>query len=163
MSRSSHAGITTLAAALLLAGASRAAVELARLEGEAAGPAGPKRGVVSCSVPGTWPHTRDAEWLWRRLHRAGYDDIACTGSAFVIDYGGPGLWGHDLYIWAFTAPRLGRESGRYRIVAGVRVYGRAVRVSWCAGRRNVWLEQGPTSWKLPPLPVLARLVRATTE
>jgi hypothetical protein len=111
---------------------------------------------VDCSVPGEWPRTRDAAWLWSTLHRVGYGDVGCTGSAFVV-----GGRGRDLYIWAFTAARLRPESRRYRTIAGVRVYGNAIRVSWRAGRRNVWVEQGPTTGRLPPLRVLERLVRAT--
>jgi hypothetical protein len=118
---------------------------------------------VRCDVPGDWPRTADARWLWTRLQRAGYSEIGCTGSAFVVDYGGPGLYGHDLSIWAFTAPRLTPESPLYRIIAGVRVYGEKVRLAWRTGRRNVWVGQGPTARRLPPLRVLRRLVRATTR
>jgi hypothetical protein len=97
----------------------------------------------------------------RRLSRAGLH-----GSAFVIDYGGRGLYGHDLYIWAFTStsPRLVPEFRRLRIIAGVGVYGfyehRAV---WRAGRRNVWVEAGPTSHRLPPARILAPIVRETVR
>ena len=125
--------------------------------------AAPAGHTVNCSSPGEWPNTRDAAWLWVTLHRAGYRHIGCTGSAFIIDYGGRALYDHDLYIWASTAARLKPESRRYRIVAGVRVYGRAVRVSWRAGHRNVWIEEGPTSQRLPPLHVIERLVRATVS
>ena len=122
------------------------------------------RELVECSVPGEWPRTKDAAWLWKRIRSVGYRDIGCTGSAFVIDYGGIGMYGHDLYIWAFSAPRLAvdRNQRRYRVIGGVRVYGSYPRVAWRAGRRNVWLESGPSSTRLPPLGVLARLVRATT-
>lgn len=123
----------------------------------------PTAHAVYCSAPGTWPRTRDAAWLWNRIRAAGYRDIGCTGSAFVVDYGGIGMWGHDLYISAFTSPAPSSESRRYRVIAGVRVYGRAVRLAWRAGRRNVWLASGPTSYRLPPRFVLERLVRATTS
>jgi hypothetical protein len=115
---------------------------------------------VACSLPGEWPHTADAAWLAGVLRRAGYRDVGCTGSAFDVayDYGVPG---RDFYIWAVTAPRLRPESPQYRILAGVRVYGNAVRVAWRAGRRNVWVEQGPTARKLPPARVLERLIRAS--
>lgn len=118
---------------------------------------------VECAVPGEWPRTRDAAWLWNRLRAAGYRDIGCTGSAFVVDYGGPGLYGHDLYIWAFSADRRSSESRRYRVIEGVRVYGVRIRVAWRVGVRNVWVEAGPTTRQLPPVRVLAHLVRATTE
>src|SRR5215211_4917623 len=92
-----------------------------------------------CATPGEWPHSRDAGWLLRALKRAGYREPACTGSAFVVDYGRRGFYGHDLYISAFTAPLLVPEFRRFRTIAGVGVYGyyqhRAV---WRAGRRNVW-------------------------
>ncbi len=114
-----------------------------------------------CSVPGDWPHTRDAAWLWGALHHAGYSDIGCTGSAFIVVYPGTGVYGHDLYIWAFTAPRLVPEFRRFRTIAGVRVYGYWHRAAWRVGRRNVWVEAGPTSYVLPHVRVLARIVRAT--
>jgi hypothetical protein len=116
---------------------------------------------VYCAVPGEWPRTRDAAWLWNRLRAAGFRDIGCTGSAFAVDYGGPGPYGHDLYIWAFSAARLRPESPRYRVIEGVRVYGMTVRVAWRVGGRNVWVEARPTSRQLPSARVLARLVRAT--
>ena len=92
-------------------------------------------------------------------------DIGCTGSAFTIDYGGAGLFGHDLYIWAFSASRLAVDphQRRHRVIAGVRAYGSYPRVAWRACRRNVWAESGPSSTRLPPAEVLARLVRATTR
>lgn len=117
---------------------------------------------VYCAVPGEWPRTRDAAWLWNRLRAAGHRDIGCTGSAFVIDYGGRGQYGHDLYIWAASAARLTPETRRHRMIEGVRVYGVTVRVAWRVGGRNVWVEAGPTSRQLPSVSVLARLIRATT-
>jgi hypothetical protein len=117
---------------------------------------------VRCSVPGEWPQTSDVAWLWQRLRASRYREIGCTGSAFTIDYGGSGSSGHDLYIWASTAPKLSTESPRYRVVANVRIYGNAIRVVWRAGKRSVWLEQGPTSRQLPHRNVLERLVRAAT-
>ncbi len=115
-----------------------------------------------CAMPGEWPRTRDAGWLLRTLERAGYREPDCTGSAFVIDYGGRGLYGHDLYIWAFTARRLVPEFRRFRTIAGVRVYGCTEhRAVWRAGRRNVWIEGGPTTNRLPPVRVLVPIVRAT--
>jgi hypothetical protein len=117
---------------------------------------------VPCSLPGEWPHTRDAVWLSYALDRAGFHEPDCTGSALVVDYGGPGRYGHDLYIWAVSAPRLVPEFRRFRTIAGVRVYGyyehRAV---WRAHGRYVWVEGGPLSYYLPPIRVLARIVNAT--
>ena len=110
-----------------------------------------------CNRPGEWPHTRDAAWLYRALQEAGYRRIGCTGSAFVI-----GRRRHDLYIWAFTAPRLSREPNmRAAKVADVRVYSNRIRAVWRAGRRNVWVEAGPTTARLPRPARLRRLVRAT--
>ncbi len=115
-----------------------------------------------CALPGEWSRTRDAGWLWLALRRAGYRDIGCTGERFIVVYRGTGFWGHDAYVWAITAPRLTPEVRRFRTIAGVRIYGyyehRAV---WRAGRRNVWIEGGPTTYRLPPLLVLTRIVRAT--
>jgi hypothetical protein len=119
----------------------------------------PNGRAVACDVPGDWPHTPDAAWLAGVLRRAGYRDVGCTGSAFDVAYEF-GVPRHDFYIWAVTAPRLRPEIRQYRIVAGVRVYGNTVRVAWRAGRRNVWVEEGATARKLPPLRVLERLIRA---
>jgi hypothetical protein len=116
---------------------------------------------VPCSLPGEWPHTRDAAWLSHALERAGFHEPDCTGSAFVVDYGGPGRYGHDLYIWAVTARRLVPEVNRVRTIAGARVFGDRRRAVWRAGGRNVWVEGGPLSYYLPPVRVLARIVKAT--
>jgi hypothetical protein len=116
---------------------------------------------VPCSLPGEWPHSRDAVWLWHALDRAGFHEPDCTGSALVVDYGGRGTYGHDLYIWASTASRLVPEVNRVRTIAGVRVFGNERRAVWRAGKRNVWVEGGPLSYYLPRVSVLARIVKAT--
>jgi hypothetical protein len=91
------------------------------------------------------------------LHRAGYAREECTGSAFVIRLGR-----RDLYVWAFTS-RLNRiPHTRIAQVAGVAVQVEAgLRAAWRSRRRLVWVEAGPTSRTLPPLPQLAPLIRAT--
>jgi hypothetical protein len=114
---------------------------------------------AACALPGEWPHTRDADWLVRVLHRAGFEHHGCTGSAFTIEL----PRGGDLYVWAFAAGRLGTEPGmRARIVAGVRIHLNRIRATWRAGRRNVWIEAGPTTDDLPPPPRWRRLVAAST-
>jgi hypothetical protein len=101
---------------------------------------------AACAVPGEWPHTRDAYWLVGVLHRAGFEHHGCTGSAFTIEL----RRGGDLYVWAFTARRLRTEPGMStRRVAGVRVHLNRIRAVWRAGRRNVWVEAGPTTRRLP--------------
>lgn len=100
-----------------------------------------------CAMPGEWPHTRDADWLARVLHRAGFDKHGCTGSAFTVDL----PRGGDLYVWAFSARRLGAEPGMTtRVVAGAKVRLNRIRATWRAGRRNVWIEAGLTTRTLPP-------------
>ena len=100
-------------------------------------------------MPGEWPHSRDAVWLWHALARAGYHDPDCTGSALAVDYGGPGLQGHDLYIWAFATPRRAPSLRLLRTVGGVPLYSDdpSLRLMWRARRRNVWLAVGPTSYR----------------
>ena len=111
----------------------------------------------SCSQRGEWPHSGDAAWLYGKLRQAGYRRIGCTGSAFVV-----GRPRHDLYVWALGAPRLSREPDmRPSTVARARVYSNRLRAVWRAGRRNVWVEAGPTTARLPPPARLRRLVRAT--
>lgn len=111
-----------------------------------------------CAVPGEWPHTRDADWLARVLHRAGFERHGCTGSAFTVDLGRRG----DLYVWAFSARRLTAEPGMTtRVVAGTQVHLNRIRATWRAGRRNVWIEAGPTTRSLPPPARWRRLVAAS--
>src|SRR5215218_1161392 len=107
-----------------------------------------------CDVPDHWPHTRDAAWLWQSLRKAGWTDIGCTGSAFVISIPGPRSGG-DAYLWAVGARRVPRPfwepASRWFGVAGVRVHGTRVRASWRACRRIEWIQSGPTSGQLPPI------------
>jgi hypothetical protein len=119
---------------------------------------------VPCSHPGTWPHTADADWLARAVARGGYPRVGCTGSALVIDTGGRGRSGHDLYVWTVRSRTLGDyRFTRTTRVAGVRVRSDRLRAVWRARRRRVWIwvEAGPTTQRLLPLARLRRLVRAT--
>src|ERR671934_66653 len=112
---------------------------------------------VPCEHPGEWPRTRDAAWLAHVLQRARYAREECTGSAFVIR-----LARQDLYVWAFTS-----RANRFPYMRTVHVAGVAVHVDtrlravWRVRRRLVWVEAGPTSRTLPPLPRLAPLIRAS--
>src|SRR5205085_9549288 len=97
-------------------------------------------GGVPCSRPGTWPHTPDAAWLARAIARSGFPRIGCTGSALVVDTGGHGRSGHDLYVWTVRA----RTTGGYRFtrsneVAGVVVHSDGLRAAWRARRRGAWV------------------------
>ena len=124
----------------------------------AGGPAGGEgsASAVECHVPGEWARGPDAAWLWNPLRAAGFRDVGCTGSAFDIAYGGNvyGSDGPDFSIWAGSARRCGHEPGRPRIVAGVRVHGGQVRLTWRAGRRCVSLSAGSSSRDLPPQRIL---------
>lgn len=113
---------------------------------------------AACALPAEWPHTRDADWVVRVLHRAGFERHDCTGSAFTIEL----PRGGDLYVWALTARRLGIEPGmRTRLMSGARVRLNRIRATWRAGRRNVWIEAGPTTRTLPPPARWRRLVAAS--
>ncbi|MFL5726055.1 MAG: hypothetical protein ACJ77F_06920 [Chloroflexota bacterium] len=112
---------------------------------------------AACAVPGEWPHTRDADWVVRVLHRAGFQVHGCTGSAFTIDLGR-----EDLYVWAFASPRLRPEPGMtIRLVAGLPVHVNRIRATWRAGRRDVWIAAGPTTRRLPKPELWRRLVAAS--
>jgi hypothetical protein len=126
-------------------------------------PAAFGRTTVVCSSPGDWPHTKDAAWLARALTRAGLGSFGCTGSAFVVDLGGPASTG-QIYVWANRGPAadpsaLAHPSARARI-AGVIVRHDRVRGLWRAKGRNVWVQ---TASSQPLLPVhrWTRIVRAT--
>jgi hypothetical protein len=126
-------------------------------------PAAFGRTTVVCSSPGDWPQTKDAAWLARALRRAGLGSFGCTGSAFVVDLGGPASAG-QIYVWANRGPApdptaLAHPSARTRI-AGVIVRYDRVRGLWRAKGRNVWVQ---TASSQPLLPVhrWARIVRAT--
>jgi hypothetical protein len=113
---------------------------------------------AACAMPGEWPHTRDADWLVHVLHRAGFANHGCSGSAFTVEL----RQGGDLYVWAFTARRLRAEPGMsIRLIAGVRVHVNRTRAVWRAGRRNVWIEAGPTTSDLPTPSRWRRLVAAS--
>jgi hypothetical protein len=142
-----RAGFVVVAALLLTAAASHA------------GAAAPD---VRCATPGEWPHTTDAAWTVRVIRAGRFRRIGCTGSAFVIDTGGIGPSGHDLYVWALTTHRLylWADMRRERI-GGVTVFANRLRAAWRAGHRSVWVEAGPTTQKLLPLVRLRRLIRAS--
>jgi hypothetical protein len=113
---------------------------------------------AACAVPGHWPHTRDADWLVGVLQRAGLEQHGCTGSAFTVDLGR----GQDLYVWAFAARRLRVDPDMHvRLVGGARVHLNRLRAAWRAGRRNVWIEAGPTTRVLPAPGRWRRLVAAS--
>jgi hypothetical protein len=113
---------------------------------------------ASCALPGEWPHTRDADWVVRVLHRAGFDQHGCTGSAFTIDL----PRGGDLYVWAVTLRRFDVEPNmRTQVIAGVRVHLNRSRATWRVGRRNVWIQAGPTTRRLPAWTRWRRLVAAS--
>jgi hypothetical protein len=121
-------------------------------------------GGVPCSQPGAWPHTADAAWLARAIARSGFPRVGCTGSALVVDTGGRGRSGHDLYVWTVRA----RTNGGYRfarssVIAGVVVHFDRPRAAWRARGRGVWIwvEAGPTTPRLPPIERIRPLILAT--
>jgi hypothetical protein len=113
---------------------------------------------ISCSSPGDWPHTKDAEWLARALTRAELGSFGCTGSAFVADLGGDVSTG-QIYVWTTRGPAAAQPTARVRI-AGVIVRYDGVRGVWRARGRNVWV-QNASNEPLLPARRWARIVRAT--
>jgi hypothetical protein len=82
------------------------------------------RFAATCEMPGEWAHTRDAAWLASALTRAGFESFGCTGSAFVVDLGGPAFTG-QIHVWATRAPRgAGRYTTQTRLAGVVVSYGR---------------------------------------
>ena len=118
-------------------------------------PAALGRSTVECSVPGAWPHTKDAAWLARALTRAGLGAFGCTGTAFVVDLGGLGFTG-QIYVSAGRGPpwsskRAGAERlGAHTRIAGVMVHYGRVRGVWYANRRQVWVQTASDRPLLPP-------------
>jgi hypothetical protein len=121
-------------------------------------PAAFGRSTVVCSLPGDWPHTRDAAWLARALTRAGLGSFGCTGSAFVVDLGGDASTG-QIYVWTTRGPAAG-QAGSRTTIAGVSVRHDRVRGVWRARGRNVWVQTA-SSERLLPAHRWARIVRAT--
>jgi hypothetical protein len=105
----------------------------------------------------------DLAWLIRAIRVSGFRKIGCTGSAFVVDTGGRGRSGHDLYVWMTRSRRVPHYSPRRTRIAGVVVQHDRIRAVWRAGERNVWVEAGPTTPSLVRLVRLRALVRATLK
>ena len=105
----------------------------------------------------TWCGSADAHWTAQVVRAAGLSSAGCTGSALVVPLSGGG----DLYVWAVTGPRRVVEPNMSTyVVAGVRVRVNRFRATWCAGRRVVWIQAGPTTRRLRPPANWGRLVRA---
>jgi hypothetical protein len=106
------------------------------------------RSTVECSSPGAWPHTKDAAWLARALTRAGHGSFGCTGSAFVVDLGGPGFTG-QIYVWANRGQPASEPLRARTRIAGVVVRHDRVRGVWRAKGRNVWVQTASSRPLLP--------------
>ena len=118
---------------------------------------------VECERPGDWPHTPGAAWVARVIAAAGYERTGCTGSAFVIDTGGRGRSGQDLYVWGWRG-RVPRNYSRQRVrIGGVEIHYNRLRAVWQAREHVVWLEAGPTTRRLLPVRRMAPLVRASVD
>ncbi len=118
--------------------------------------------VVQCESPGNWPHTAHAAWVATVIAASGFKRTGCTGSAFVIDTGGSGRSGHDLYVWTTRGGPPTYSRLRVTIAGALVQHDRLLlRAVWRAGQRNVWVEAGPTTPKLIPLVRLRSLVRAS--
>jgi hypothetical protein len=110
------------------------------------------------AVLATWCSSPDAHWVDRVVHAAALPPSGCTGSALTVKLPG----GSDLYVWAFTGRRLAREPNmQTRTIAGARVHLNRFRAAWRVGRRNVWIQAGPTTRRLPLLWRWRRLVAAS--
>jgi hypothetical protein len=121
------------------------------------------RSTVACSSPGDWPHTKDAAWLARALTRAGLGSFGCTGSAFIVDLGGPTSTG-QIYVWTTHGSRVNTaalaRSHRASRIRGVVVRYDHLRGLWPAKGRNVWVMTASHRLLLP-LQRWSRIVRAT--
>jgi hypothetical protein len=80
----------------------------------------------------------------------------------VIDTGGRGRSGHDLYVWANRSNGFPEFGSRLDTIEGVRIHYDRRRAGWHVQGRNVWIEAGPTTPKLLPLNRLRPLIRAST-
>ncbi len=118
---------------------------------------------IRCEHPGEWPHTAGAEWTARVIATAGYERTGCTGSAFVIDTGGTGPSGHDLYVWGWRGRVPPNYSKRRLRIGGAEIQYDRLRATWQAGERVLWVEAGPTTRRLLPLHRVRRLIRASLE
>jgi hypothetical protein len=94
---------------------------------------------------------------------SGFKRIGCTGSALVIDIRGRGQSGHDLYVWTSRSKAIPKYGSRLATVEGARIHYDRLRAVWRVGTRNVWIEAGPSTMKLPPLKHLRKLIWASTR
>jgi hypothetical protein len=116
---------------------------------------------VNCPEPGAWLNTADAAWTVRVIAASGFKRIGCTGSALVIDTRGVGRSGHDLYVSASRSRTLPKYGSQLATIEGVLIHYDRLRAVWRARARNVWIEAGPSTPKLPPLRRLRPLIRAS--
>jgi hypothetical protein len=120
-------------------------------------------------MPGTWPHTADANWLARALTRAGFSSASCTGSAFIVDLGGGSLaFTGQIYVWATHGPAVTHPHGplgfgqiKSTRIAGVIVRYDGLRGLWRAKGHNVWVQIAGSTQPLLPAYRWAQIVRAT--
>lgn len=131
-----------------------------------AAPAALNRSSVHCSMPGSWPHTADANWLARALTKAGFSSGSCTGSAFIVDLGGVAFTG-QIDVWATHGPAVTHPRGPLGFgqinttrIAGIIVRYDRLRGLWRAKGHNVWVQTA-SSQRLLPVRRWARIVRAT--
>jgi hypothetical protein len=129
-------------------------------------PAAFGRSSARCSMPGSWPHTVDANWLARALTKAGFSSGSCTGSAFIVDLGAVAFTG-QIYVWATQGPAVTHVRGPlgFGQIKSIRIASIIVRYDrlrglWRAKGHNVWVQ---TASNQPLLPVRRwrRIVRAT--
>lgn len=90
-----------------------------------------------CDSGGPWSDCREAAWLYRVIHDAGFEVVGDTGSAFKVDAGAD-----LLYAWNTLAEQpveeLAQNEGYEQVSDGV--YSDGTRIVWEAQGFHIYLE-----------------------
>ncbi|HEX2058247.1 MAG TPA: hypothetical protein VHI71_07750 [Actinomycetota bacterium] len=130
-------------------------------------PVVPQRSRLADCSTGPWAeHCPEAKWARAVADAAGFQVTGDTGAAVTIQ--GHGV---ELHLWAFTpeepelrAQQLREEAyERQARIAGVRVFGDGVRVTWESYGLHVWTANAGLGGLDAFAPGVAELVQASTE
>lgn len=127
----------------------------------------PQRSRLGDCSTGPWAeHCPEARWAREVAEAAGFEVTGDTGSALTIERAR-----RSFHLWAFTPeqPKLRAEQlveegyDEETSVAGLRVYGDGIRVTWKVYGLHVWLATAGTGDIDLSAPGVADVVKASAE